>query len=336
MNRKISAVFLLLIIFLSCTKRTAEPLTDIRFFMDTVVSIKVYTQESSITAAGNIIDSAFARIDTLEQTVSVHIQTSDVSRINRAAGKGKVKVAPLTYNMLNRAVSLSEMTDGAFDCTIGPLKKMWGFGTDSPAVPDKDILDSALTLVDYSAIQFSGSKTGLKHPGMSIDLGGIAKGEAINQAVGVLKQNGFAGGIVEAGGDLRIFGNHPQKEFWSIGIMHPRKTNKHAGVIKTGPVSIATSGDYERCFFSSGSRYHHLLNPFTGMPARGCVSVTILARDALLADAAATAVFVMGHTKGIEFIEKHPFLEGLIFYLENGSLKHSVSSGLQEKVTIMK
>ena len=167
---------------------------------------------------------------------------------------------------------------------------------------------------------------------MTIELGGIAKGFIVDEAVSYLASHGIRSGIVEAGGDLRIFGRHPKRDTWRIGVKHPRQTSDALyGIIETREASVATSGDYERYFINKGHRYHHILDPRTGYPASKCLSVTIVAENALSADAYATGVFVMGPVEGIRFIENTPGIEGIIIYFEQEKLQSRISRGLVSK-----
>jgi thiamine biosynthesis lipoprotein len=149
-------------------------------------------------------------------------------------------------------------------------------------------------------------------PGMVIDLGGIAKGYAIDRGIEVLRERGVTMALMNAGGDLRCLGTKADGTPWRIGVQNPREKTSIVGVIKVSDGAVATSGDYERYFLQDGVRYHHLLDPATGMPARACQSVTIVAQTAEMADVMATAVFVMGPERGLAFIRDHPDIEGMI------------------------
>lgn len=168
---------------------------------------------------------------------------------------------------------------------------------------------------------------------MCVDLGGIAKGLIINRGVDVLREAGIQSGIIEAGGDLRIFGNHPVREKWNIAIRHPRSDEgAFFGVLATDETGIATTGDYERYFYNDGKRYHHILDPQTGYPAEGCISVTVVAESALLADAYATAVFVLGIDEGMALIDRLPSVDGIIIYEEEDRIQYKISERLQQMI----
>lgn len=309
------------------------PVERTRFLMDTVVRVSVYDKGMSERKIGRAIDRVFREMEKIETKASIHVDTSDVLRVVKKSGKSAVRVSPEIFWLLKKSVEVSDKTWGAFDVSVGVVKALWGFDTDHPSVPDSTAVQSLLPKVDYREIALQDSGVFLRQPGMSIDLGGIAKGYIIDQGIRVLQEEGIRSGLVEAGGDLRVFGSHPDRKVWRIGIRHPRgEEGELFGVLETGAVSIATSGDYERFFVRDGKRYHHILDPKTGFPATGCISVTIVAECALLADAYATAVFVMGPVKGMALIKDHPSIEGMIIYEVAGQCHHVMSEGLVGKI----
>lgn len=319
---------------LSCNppanKRSVE---KSRFLLDTLVRISVYDQNCPVKKAESAIDHAFDLMQELEAKTSVHIDTSEVAQIVQQAGRETVKVSKETVRLLKQSVEISRQTGGLFDVTIGPVKDLWGFSGTSFRVPDSAEIHSVLSRVNYRDILFEKDAVMLRSSGMEIDLGGIAKGYIIDRAVAFLEEAGIRSGIVEAGGDLRIWGSHPYRELWKIGIKHPRGNgNDLIGMIQTKAISIATSGDYERYFIQDGKRYHHLLDPRTGYPATGCVSVTIVTENAILADAYATAVFIMGPEQGMKFIEQTDGIEGVIIFEQKGNLQYKISKGIQNQV----
>jgi len=329
-------IFLCLIISISCNRNKVHfPVEDTRLLMDTVVRVAVYDSPGPENRIRKAIDSAFEIMKMLEDETSSHIDTSDVCKLNGSSGIHGMIVHKSVLNVLKRSIEISEQTDGFFDITIGAVKNIWPFEQPDPKVPSKENIKRLLKFVNFRNISIAGDTVFLEKRGMSIDLGGVAKGYIIDAAVKSLEENGVKAGIVDAGGDLRIFGKNPEKEKWKIGIINPRKKSGLSGVIYTDAKSIATSGDYERYFMYNGVRYHHILNPFTGFPARGCVSVTIITDTGMNADALATAVFVMGHKRGLEFIEKKQGVEGIIMYEDKGVLKTSATSGIKDNYSII-
>lgn len=323
----------LLVYFISC--RTVEkpvPFEKSRFLLDTLVRISVYEEVHPKAQVVKTVDQAFDLMKEIEEKTSIHIDSSEVAHIVRNAGRSEVKVSEETVWLLKESSKISEQTNGIFDITIGLIKELWGFDRVPYQIPDAGEIQKLLAHVHYQDVIIKNNTVMLRSFPMCIDLGGIAKGYIIDRAVRFLEEKGMQSGIVDAGGDLRIWGSHPYREKWKIGIKHPRKPNELIGVLRTDAISVATSGDYERFFIKDGMRYHHLLDPRTGYPASGCISVTIVTESAVLADAYATAVFVLGPDEGIRFIEDKPEIEGLILYEQNGEIQSKISRGIQDQV----
>lgn len=317
----------LILLILSCAK---EPpiFKKSKFLMDTVVTITAVGTKDEVE---KVIDATFSEIERLENLMSGFKEGSDVDRINKSAGIGPVKVDRDVINVIAKAKEISEITGGAFDITIGPLSKLWGFGVKKEYIPQEDDIKKLLPLIDYRQISVDESKSEvfLNKNGMMIDLGGIAKGYAADRGVEILKNMGIKAGIVAVSGDIRTFGKRPDGKAWHIGIKHPRESEKVLTAIDLEDSSISTSGDYERFFIKDRRRYNHILNPKSGYPATGCQSVTIISKEGILVDALATGVFVLGTEKGMEFIESNKSIEGIIVD-SKGEVK--VSSGLRGKV----
>jgi len=314
-----------------CAHRPA--VQRIHFLMDTMVRIVIYDAHMPEEEINTVIDGTLALMENLERRMSSYGDSSEITQLNTHAGRSKVQPSAETRHVLRAACEIGERTDGAFDITMGTVKALWHFESSSAAVPPEAEIASALRHVDFRAVIFADSSVMLRDPGMLVDLGGIAKGYIIDRAVAFLQSHGIRAGIVEAGGDLRIFGNHPFRPLWKIGIKHPRHAREGMlAVLETPPASIATSGDYERYFISDGVRYHHLLDPETGFPARPCVSVTICAPSALEADAYATAVFIAGPDRGRTLISEMPDLEGVIVWQSGEELNTWTSDGLLKHI----
>lgn len=250
-----------------------------------------------VPAARAALVKAFREMERVEALLSRHIETSDVSRVNRAAGRMPVRVRAETFAVLRRAREASARYEGLFDITIGPLSALWGFSDDRPVrVPDPDTLAARRALVDYHDLILDPADTTafLRRPGMMLDLGGVAKGYAIDRAVAVLRAEGMKRFLVDAGGDLYAAGTRADGGRWRVGIKHPRRPDALVATLELQDQAVATSGDYERFVIRDGRRYHHLLDPRTGYPADGFESATVLASSAEAADALATYVFIAG------------------------------------------
>lgn len=285
--------------------------------MDTIMDIKAYGPK-----AGKAIDAAFQRIDEIEQMASASIETSDIGKINLAAGKDYVKVSPEILKMMKTAVAYSKLSDGAFDITVGPLIKLWGIGTDQERIPKKSEIDKALPLVGYQNISINEADSSIKllKEGMSVDLGGIAKGFAADETVRILKEYGVKSAVISLGGSsVYTLGQKTDGSLWAVAVQHPRQNedNKYACIIRMPEKALSTSGDYERFFIKDGKRYHHILDPFTGYPAEaGVMSDTIVINNDIpdcnmLADILTKVTFVSGVEKGFKIIDSQPGVECL-------------------------
>jgi thiamine biosynthesis lipoprotein len=296
--------------------------------MGTVIEITLLSDDEEATPKAAL--RAFQEIKRIEQLMSSWIETSDVSRLSRSAGKEWIKVSSETFEVLQRSQKISELSEGAFDITIAPLTALWRKAREKGVPPSSEEIKKILDLVDYrNLLTQSGRKVLLKKKGMAVDLGGIAKGYAVDRAFKILTSLGYKNLIVNAGGDLRT-GGFKNNEPWSIGIQNSRSPEKIMATISVSGTAIATSGDYEKFFFHQGKRYHHILNPKTGFPAEGCQSVTILCRDGMTADGLATAVFVLGPGKGYALCQKIGGVECLIV---DGEGKTTMTPGLKERIS---
>ena len=248
----------------------------------------------------------------IEALLSRYHEGSQIFRLNQQAGQSSLAVNKEVEAILQRALSYSQETDGLFDICIGPLVDLWGIGTERERIPQPEELTQVLAYTGYTQIEVNtAGEVFLRHPKSSLDLGGIAKGYSIDRAVDILKQHGVTSALLNAGGDIRCVGAKADDSAWRIGVKHPRDEGVLA-VVELEEMAVATSGDYERFFLQDDTRYHHLLDPRNGLPARSCQSVTILAPTAEQADVMATAVFIMGPERGLKFIEAHADIEGMI------------------------
>jgi len=334
LKKRLSYLTVTLIVFLLlyATLNSKRPMayTYARMQMGTVVEITVYGGDEG--EIEGVVEDAFREIDRLEAIFSSYRDDSDVSRINRRAGQGKVMVSPEVIDVTATALEIAEVSGGAFDPTVGILGRVWSFsGEKERAIPSREDVESLLPLVDYRqvVIDRDGGAVSLERAGMALNLGGVAKGYIVGRAVELLKEGGIARGIVKAGGDMVVFDR--DKRPFKIGIQHPRREEMLAGEISFTNEAAATSGDYERFTIRKGIRYHHILDPSTGFPARGTQGVTILSRKPTLADALSTTVFVLGPEEGMALIESLSGVEGLIID-EAGEI--TVSSGLKDRVVL--
>jgi thiamine biosynthesis lipoprotein len=302
---------ILLVPILSCSRGNEQIFRDSRLLMGTVVQITVAGRAEE--EARGAMAEAFAEIERIDGLLSSYRQESLIARLNREGHQRKIVLTKEIFDLLREAVAFSEQSGGAFDVTIWPVSVLWGFEKGG-RIPDPALLGAALRKVGYKSIVLDETTTsvGFALDGMGVDLGAIAKGWAVDRAMERLAARGIADAIVDAGGDLRIAGSRPGKRSWRIGVQHPRQGGELLLTLDLTDTAIVTSGDYERFFEEGGVRYHHILDPATGMPASGCRSVTVLARTAAEADAAATAAFVLGPERGIAFLRSRPGTRGVI------------------------
>jgi thiamine biosynthesis lipoprotein len=315
--------FLLLTFLCACTSHKERIYRKSKILMDTFVTITVVS--NSENSAGKAIDNAFSEIERLEKLSNFFSSESEVSRINKNAGISGVRVLPDILDMLNKAIMVSEKTEGSFDVTIGPVISLYDFH--KKIKPEESVIKKNLSLVNYRYLIINRDKSTafLKKKGMLIDLGGISKGYAADKAVETLKRNGINSGLVSIAGDIKAFGLKPDGKPWKIGIRNPRippnpplvKGGKGGfsddimATLELEDMAISTSGDYERFFIIDGRRYHHLLSPRTGYPAQKCQSVSVITKEGAFTDAFATGVFILGLEKGIKVLEKLGF-DGII------------------------
>jgi thiamine biosynthesis lipoprotein len=296
--------------------------------MGTLVKITAVARSESLAQAA--ATTAFAEIHRLEALLSTWISTSELSRVNASAGVRPVPVSPETITVVQGAIRIAEITEGGFNITIGPAVDVWNV-TEDRRVPTESELEVLRALVDLGSVHVDplAQTIFLKKTGMRIDVGGIGKGYAADQAVMAMKKAGALAGVVALSGDIKTFGQLPGGRKFSVGIQHPRKEGEVLAFIDLENEAISTAGDYERYFERDGVRYHHILDPKTLQPARNCQSVTVIAREGMLADGLDTGIFVMGVDSGMKLVEALPDVEAIVVDHEG---EVHVSSGLRDRI----
>ena len=273
--------------------------TGVGFYFDTVVTVTLYGAEEGV------LDDLWALCSRYENLLSKTIPTSDVSRINDANGQ-PVQVDPETWEILRRAKDISAMTDGAFSVTIAPISAMWDFTGGTNRMPTDEARIAALPLVDDQKITLGEGNTVTLPAGMMIDLGGIAKGYIADAAAEMLKDRVY-GAALSFGGNVYVLGNKPDGSVFRVGLQDPTQmTGVYMAVVGTKDNSIVTSGTYERFFEVDGVRYHHILDPRTGLSSTSDLSsATFIMTSSMDADALATACIVMGSEWSLNFAKQH-------------------------------
>lgn len=275
--------------------------------------MEITVREPDPVKAQLAIRSAFDEMSRLEQMMSTHLADSEISRLNApAGGKAPMAVSPEVLEVIQRGIHWGKQSNGALDISIGPVSGLWQFDNDNPAIPDPQRLATAVRLVNFRDIEIDQSNVRLKLSGMSLHLGAIAKGYAVDQAMTILEKNGIRHALINAGGDLKVLGERKDGQPWNIGLQHPRHPEKMIASFTLSNKAVATSGDYQKYFIKDNTRYHHILDPTNGMPAREMISCTIVAENVMDADGLATAVFVLGLEKGMALVESLDGVEAMI------------------------
>jgi thiamine biosynthesis lipoprotein len=324
-------VFLWMGIFLNACNGTGDqPTRRTQFIMGTLVEITV--SHSNPELIQTVTTQAFDEMLRIEQLMSTYLPDSEISRINRAAGKKATPVSPEVEEVIQEGIYWSEQSGGAFDITVEPLVQLWDFDGEKEIIPGINTLRKTASLVNYKNIEIKDHTVRLKKRGMAINVGGLAKGYAVDRAISVLRGK-VANGIVNAGGDLFAFGQKKKQDSWAIGLQNPRKPQELLAAFAVNNQAVATSGDYQRYFIKDGIRYHHIFDPQTGRPARLMISATIITTEVMDADAIATAVFVMGPDKGMEWVDSMGNVEAMLV-LENESIRYSKNFRNQPQFTL--
>jgi thiamine biosynthesis lipoprotein len=253
------------------------------------------------------IEEGIAEVQRIEKLLTTFNDSSETNLINRHAGIKPVKVSWEIFDLIDRANKISAITQGAFDITYGSIdKKLWNFDQEMKALPDPTVAKAMVRLINYRNVVLDREEPTvfLREKGMRIGFGGIGKGYAADQAKSVMMQAGVTSGIVNASGDLTVWGQQPNGEPWTVGIADPDKRELPFASLQLTNASVATSGTYEKFAMINGVKYSHTINPKTGYPVRGIKSVTIICSRAEIADAMATPVMVMGIKAGINLINQ--------------------------------
>ena len=265
--------------------------------------------------ANEWIQQGFNHIKEIEYLLTTYSDTSDLYRINAAAGVEPVVVHKETFGIIERSLQISAITQGAFDISYGSVdKRLWNFDVHQNELPDPETAKKMVRLINYRNILLdkTASTVMLKEKGMRIGLGGIGKGYAAEKTRQYLKSLGATAGIVNASGDLTTWGMQPDGKPWTIGIADPNHASSIFSYLEVSDMAVATSGNYEKYIWVNGRKYSHTINPKTGLPITGIKSVTILTPNAELADALTTPIAIMGIEAGLHLINQLHQVEAII------------------------
>ncbi|MEE1944560.1 FAD:protein FMN transferase [Pedobacter sp. KR3-3] len=266
------------------------------------------------------IELAIAEIRRIERLLTTFDEKSQTNQINAQAGIAPVKVDREVFDLVQRALRISAITDGAFDITYGSIdKRLWNFDQQMTALPDKDTARSLVRLINYRNVILNETECSimLKEKGMRIGFGGIGKGYAAEMAKALLLKEGVKSGIVNASGDLTTWGKQANGNPWTIGIANPDHRELPFSYLNVTDMAVATSGNYEKFVKINGKKYSHTINPKTGLPVTGIKSVTIISPNAEIADAMATPVTIMGIAAGLNLINQIKHLACIIIDDDN-------------------
>ncbi|RIV31419.1 FAD:protein FMN transferase [Flagellimonas lutimaris] len=271
------------------------------------------------------IDEAVSEIERIEKIISSWNKDSETSLVNKNAGIKPVKVSRELFNLIERSIKISEITDGAFDITYASMDEIWRFDGTMDKVPSEESIRKSVSKVGYKKIQLDhdNQTVFLPEKGMCIGFGAIGKGYAADRAKDLLVSKDVKGGIINASGDLTTWGTKVTGEKWLVGIANPLSKDKVFSWLPIIESSVATSGNYEKYIILDGEKYSHIIDPRTGYPTRGINSVSIFAKQAELCDAMATAVFIMGRDVGLHMINQIDGLEAVVIDAENKVHKSS-------------
>ena len=298
------------------------------FFMDTVIGVTLYTRDNERAEAA--FDSCHTLLGELEALWSRHTETSEISKFN-ASEQGIDAPDPRTVALLQAAIEVAQGTDGAFDPTVTPLITLWDTAGERDRLPTDAELAQALSRVDYAGLEITSDRIGKTDPNLALDLGGIGKGAAVSALLDLLKASGVEGGLVTFGSNVAVFGKKPNGEPFRVALRDPKNANATVGILPLGEGQIlSVSGDYERYVTVGGERYHHILDPQSGYPAKsGLSSVAVIASDGALADALSTALLVMGGEKALELHRSGAFSFEAILISSSGAI--TLTDGLRDR-----
>jgi FAD:protein FMN transferase len=291
--------------------------------MGTAIRVELWAERRSEGEAA--IEAVLAEMHRIDRTYSPHKPESELSRLNRGAAGAPFACSEEMFGLLARALAFAELSDGAFDISYAAVGRLYDYRRG--VAPDEARLAAARALVGWRgiALDFGSRSVRFERDGMCIDLGGFAKGHAVDCAVQRLRERGIRHAYVSAGGDSRVLGDRRGRP-WSVAVRHPRAADQIVALLPLEDVAVSTSGDYERYFERGGVRHHHLLDPATGRSPAHVHSVTIVAEDGLTSEALSKTVFVLGVERGLAIVEQVPGADAVV--VDSAGRLH-FTSGLQ-------
>ncbi len=274
--------------------------------------------------ANQFVNMAFDEVTRIEHLISDWIPTTQISKVNQQAGIAAVKVDLEVFELVERALKISKITDGAFDISYASMDKIWKFDGSMKTMPTEEAIKKSVAKVGYEHILLDANNTTifLEKEGMKLGLGGIGQGYIADKIKVLLQKNGCTSGLVNVSGDINTWGKQPNGADWSVGIVNPMNKNKVFATFPLYDSAVETSGSYEKYVTFNGKRYSHIIDPRTGYPATGIVSVSVFAKQTELADALATGIFVLGVEVGLDLVNQLKGI-GCIIVDEKGAIHAS-------------
>ena len=313
-------ILICFLVLAGCVQKQARFYQRDILAMDTYISCGIWAEnQEQAELALDQVERVFIEMETLSNRFDAK---SQVYQLNQKAGKGPVVVNPDLIEMVNIALQWTERTQGAFNILIGSAMDLWGVGAENPRVPEEEEIAAVLPLMDCSKIivDVGNSTLFLSQAGMVMDLGGVAKGYAVDQAVLILQSMGIKDLVIDAGSNVYTLGRRGDDSPWKIGVQDPRHPEEVVALLEVSNAALASSGDYQRYFERAGILYHHILDPATGYPARGSTGTTVIMQSAVEADILSTALFVLGPEQGIALADNLTQVQAALIIGADGEL----------------
>ena len=309
----------------------SEPISRLELFMGTAIKVTLYNGGSE-----EILDKVFDRILEIENLVSINKENTELTNLNENAGIKTVKLSETSYDIIKKGIHYSQISQGGYDVTIGPLVKLWSIGLPEAKVPNKDEIEETIKNIDYSKVTMNDEtkEVFLEESNMMLDLGSIAKGYVADEVASMLKEENVDQAIIDLGGNIYALGLKNGDTNWKIGIQNPFDSRGEVvGVLEVTDKSVVTSGIYERFIEKDGVKYHHILNPKTGYPFETSIAgVSIISDKSIDADALSTLVFTKGVKEGLEFVESLENIDAI--FITNDKKVYS-TSGVKDNFKIL-
>ncbi len=306
-RKYIVPLMIAVLVIFGCSPSAEKPsrvkYRETKLLMGTIVQVDVCHQPGEEPRRDKAYQEIWQRLENIHWRMSVFNGKSDVARINRSYQNPQT-IGADTYQLIKDAVYYSELTRGAFDITVWPLIKLWQKGEEDNLIPPDDKIKETRQVVGVNHIRLMPeNRVAILNPLTRVDLGGIAKGYAVDETVRIFRKNGFTQFFIDAGGDIYVGGKSCKNQPWRIGIRDPRNTSEIMEVVELEDAAVTTSGDYEQYYEIRGQRWSHIMNPVTGYPQKGVVSATVIAPTATAADALSTALCVLDPRQGAALID---------------------------------